>query len=140
LRYDDLYPHSVRYLTRAFAIGALSRGNEIEQFIGPIELAGARGIRWVSVWPWESGYNVSVHDVEDLGDENFLDLSEFPPLDPDGEEVAGLGREVARSTDETEAIELAEKLTGARADRWVNFGMAGEDYADLLRARRRAGK
>jgi hypothetical protein len=121
----------------AFAIGALRRGKEIEQFIGPVGSSGAPGIRWVSVWPSGGRYVVSVHDVEDLGDEAFRDLSEFPPLDPDGEEVAGLGREVAGSMDESEAIELAERLAGARPDRWMNAGVAGDDYADFLRARRR---
>ena len=40
------------------------------------------------------------------------------------------------STDEEEAITLAEDRAGAAPDRWVNVGVAGEEYADLVRSRR----
>jgi hypothetical protein len=41
------------------------------------------------------------------------------------------------SDDEEEAILLAERITGAGIDRWVNFGVAGEDYGDYVRSRER---
>jgi hypothetical protein len=58
-------------------------------------------------------------------------------LDPVDEEYVGEGRELGRSADEEEAIALAERLAGAAPDRWVNFAVAGEEYLDLVRARRR---
>jgi hypothetical protein len=66
----------------------------------------------------------------------FRDLANLPPLDPSTEEFVGEGRELGVVMSQTEAIALAERLTGAVADRWVNFGVAGEDYGDLVRARR----
>jgi len=77
--------------------------------------------------------------VQGLDDEGFADLSEFPSLDPDDEQYAGEGRELGRSADEAEAIELAERLTGAVPDRWVNFAVAGQEYLDFIRSRRGGG-
>jgi hypothetical protein len=78
-----------------------------------------------------------LHTVRDLDDDRFGDPAEFPPLDPVDEEYVGEGRELGRSADEEEAIALAERLAGAAPDRWVNFAVAGEEYLDLVRARRR---
>ncbi|MEU5724833.1 hypothetical protein ABZ783_23815 [Micromonospora sp. NPDC047738] len=126
----------MRYLTRSFVLGALGRRKEVEQFVGPITLGGVRGIRWVSVWPWQGGYNVSVHDVQDLDDEHYNDLSVFPSLAPEDEDDTGYGRVIGHVHDPAEALELAERDTGASPDRWVNHGVAGEDYADFVSARR----
>ncbi|MFD6757431.1 hypothetical protein [Micromonospora gifhornensis] len=126
----------MRYLTRSFVLGALGRMKEVEQFVGPITLAGVRGIRWVAVWPWQDGYNVSVHDVQDLDDEHDHDLCVFPPLDAQYEDDTGYGRVIGHVQDPAEALELAERDTGASPERWVNHGVAGEDYADFVLARR----
>ena len=67
----------------------------------------------------------------------FLDLVNLPPLGASArEEYVGEGTELGLVDAETDAIAIAERLAGARADRWVNHGVAGEDYADLIRARR----
>jgi hypothetical protein len=126
----------VRYLTRPFAVSALRRGRGIEQFLGPVEVNGVAGIRWVSISPWHGSYRISLHTVQDLDDERFADLYEFPPLDPEDEDYVGEGRELGRTADEAETIDLAERLTGAAPDRWVNFAVAGEEYLDLVRSRR----
>ena len=76
-----------------------------------------------------------MHSAQDPDNEHFRDLANLPPLDPSTEEFVGEGLELGLVASETEAIALAERLTGAVADRWVNFGVAGEDYADLVRAR-----
>ncbi|MCG5437845.1 hypothetical protein [Micromonospora foliorum] len=125
----------MRHLSRSFLLDALNRNKEAEQFLGPVVIAGVEGIRWVSIWPWQEGYNVSIHDVQDLDDENRRDLSVFPSLDPDGEDDPGPGRVIGHVEDPAEALDLAERATGASPDRWVNHGVAGEDYADFVRAR-----
>lgn len=126
-----------RYLTRQFAVGALRRGAGVEQFLGAAEIAGVAAVRWVAVSPMDSTYRVSLHTVEDLDDvEHGADLPEFPSLDPVDEAYVGEGRELGSSTDEEQALALAERLTGAAPDRWVNFGVAGEEYLDLVRSRR----
>jgi hypothetical protein len=63
------------------------------------------------------------------------DLAVFPSLDPVDERYVGEGRELAVTTDEREALQMAEQLTGAAPGRWVNFAVAGEDYLDYVRAR-----
>jgi hypothetical protein len=132
------YPPFVRYLTRSFALGAMRRGNGIEQFLGAIEVNGVAAIRYVTVSPCEGDcYSIALHTVHDLDDERFADLSEFPSVDP--EEYVGEGRELGREADEAEAIELAQRLAGAAPDRWVNFAVASEEYLDLVRSRRSGG-
>jgi hypothetical protein len=126
----------VRYLTRQFAVGALRRGSGIEQFLGRAEVNGVAAVRWVAVSPTSGQYRISVHTVQDLDDDRFGDLAEFPSLDPVDEDYVGEGRELGRSADEEEAITLAEQLVGAAPDRWVNDAVAGEEYLDLVRARR----
>ncbi|MET7420084.1 hypothetical protein [Dactylosporangium sp. NPDC005555] len=126
----------MRYLTQQFAVGALRRGNGIEQFLGPAEVDGAAAVRWVAVTPMDGRYTVSLHTVRDLDDDRFADLPLFPSLDPVDEDYVGQGRELAGSPDEEAAMTLAERLTGATRDRWVNFGVAGEEYLDLVRSRR----
>lgn len=129
----------MRYLTRSFLLGALRRRKEVEQFLGPVSMAGVEGIRWVAIWPWQEGYNVSVHDVQDLDDEHRRDLSVLPPLDSESEDDSFPGRVIGRVQDPIEALELAERVHGASPDRWVNQGVAGEDYADFLLTRRAGG-
>ncbi|MGW2625324.1 hypothetical protein [Micromonospora taraxaci] len=126
----------MRHLTRPFVLGVLSRRKGVEQFVGAVTLAGVTGIRWVAVWPWQDSYNVSVHDVQDLDDEHYRDLSVLPPLDPEDEDDASYGRVIGQAQDPAEALELAERDTGAAPDRWVNHGVAGEDYGDFVLARR----
>jgi hypothetical protein len=125
----------MRYLTRHFAVGALRRGNAIEQFLGSVDVFGVAAIRWVAITPIGADYRISVHTVEDL-DGQHADLAEFPSVDPVDEEYLGQGRELGRTTDVQEALELAERLSGAVPGRWVNFAVAGEEYLDYLRARR----
>lgn len=126
----------MRYLTRQFAADALRRGSGIEQFLGEAEVDGVAAVRWVAVAPAGSRYRVSLHTVEDLNHDRFGDLAEFPSLDPRDEEYVGEGRELGQETDEATAIALAERLTNALPHRWVNFGVAGEEYLDLVRTRR----
>ncbi|MDG4826674.1 hypothetical protein O7635_32905 [Asanoa sp. WMMD1127] len=125
-----------RYLTRQFAMGALRRGKGIEQFLGGAEVNGEAAVRWVEVAPRSGEYRISLHTVRDPDDDQFLDLPNFVSLDPVDEDYVGQGRELGRGADPEEAVRLAEELTAARPDRWVNTAVAGEDYADYVRRSR----
>ncbi|WP_433042694.1 Imm21 family immunity protein [Dactylosporangium sp. CS-033363] len=127
----------MRHLTRQFAIGALRRGNGIEQFLGHTDVDGEPAIRWVAISPMSGRYRVSLHTVRDPDDERVRDLANLISLDPVDEDYAGEGRELGVTGDEAEAMSLAERLTNAAPDRWVNFAVAGEEYADQVRNRRR---
>ncbi|WP_405015848.1 hypothetical protein OHV05_01130 [Kitasatospora sp. NBC_00070] len=125
----------MRYLTEPFALGALRRGRAIEQFLGAAGTPEKPGIRWVEIRPKASGYLVVLHTAEDVGGEHFRDLVEFPPLDSDdGEE--DFGQEIATTEDEPSAMAIAEASTGAVHHRWVNAGIAQDDYLDFVRAGR----
>lgn len=124
----------MRYLTESFATGALGRGKPIEQFLGPVVVAGRRGIRWVTLSPSDEGIVLREHAAEDVPGYELADLDELPPLYSDEDRAWGWVLGVA--SDEPTALRLAEELTGATADRWVNFGVAGEDYLDYVKAGR----
>jgi hypothetical protein len=130
------YAFRMRHLTRQFAIGALRRGDGIEQFLGGTQIEGEPAIRWVEISPRNGRYRISVHTVQDPDDDQVGDLPNLISLDPVGEEYAGEGRELGVTEDETEAMSLAECLTDARPDRWVNHAVAGEEYMYYVRSRR----
>ncbi|XVU28168.1 hypothetical protein ACQPZJ_14320 [Actinoplanes sp. CA-054009] len=128
----------MRYLTREFAIGALRRGKGVEQFLGGAEFDGGPAIRWVEIAPMKRRYRISLHTMQDPDDERVGDLPNLPSLDPIDEAYVGEGRELGLGEDEEAAMSLAERLTGARPDRWVNHGVAGEEYSEYVRSRRTA--
>lgn len=134
-----MYAALVRHLTPSFAAGALRRGKAIEQFLGPAFHAGRRGVRWTIIEPGPDGYTILLHVAEDIGSDagdgtgggDFTaDITEFPPLD---HEAYDLWPEIATVRDEAEAIDTAQRLTGADPTRWTNFGLAAEEYRDYLR-------
>jgi len=133
-----MYAALVRHLTPTFAAGALRRGKAIEQFLGPAFHGGRRGVRWTTIEPGPDGYTILLHVAEDLGDDangdandDFMaDITEFPPLDP---EAYDLWPEIATAENEVEAIDTAQRLTGADPTRWTNFGLATEEYSDYVR-------
>jgi hypothetical protein len=81
-------------------------------------------------------YRISLHTVQDPDDDRVSDLPNLISLDPVDEAHVGEGQELSLSEDEAEAISLAEHLTDARPDRWVNHAVAGEEYIDYVRSRR----
>ncbi|NGN62557.1 hypothetical protein G5C51_01365 [Streptomyces sp. A7024] len=117
----------VRHLTPPFALGALRRGMQIEQFLGAIEQGGQHGLRWIAISPGRTGFTVYLSDVEDVGSDTFLDITEFPPLDPDDETW---GKAITTAADPEEAISLAERELGAHPERWVNQGVVCSEYLD----------
>lgn len=70
---------------------------------------------------------------ESAAEHQFVpDLDNLPPLYPD--EDWAWGSVLGTASDATEALHLAQELTGAADNRWANFGVAGEDYVDYVRA------
>jgi hypothetical protein len=110
----------MRHLTPSFALAALHRGRQIEQFLGMVERDGRPGLRWIALCPGTSGVTVWLSDVEDIGTDTFLDITEFPPLTPDEETW---GREIAVMSTPEDALHLAERDLAADPQRWVNQGI-----------------
>ncbi|MZD05320.1 hypothetical protein GTW43_09525 [Streptomyces sp. SID5785] len=122
-------------MTESFVVGALKRGQSVEQFLGPVTASGRSGVSYVEVRPARGAYEVYVHTVEDVGHESFFDLSSFPAFDTDAEEE-DFGRLVATVQDPLSGLAAAEEVTGAVRERWVNESVTQDEYADFVRAGR----
>ena len=117
-----------RHLLMAEAAAALRRGAEVEQFLGmTVADNGRRSVRWLTATCSARRYELRLHEVEDDDSDEFLDVTEFSPLDP--EECIGEGRGVADSEDPLALLATAGGF-GAVDDRWVNSGVVGSEYAD----------
>ncbi|GGR01859.1 hypothetical protein [Kitasatospora griseola] len=123
----------MRHLAPALALGALRRGKQIEQFLGAIESDFGPGLRWIALSPGSTGVTVYLSDVEDIGTDTFLDITEFPPLDPEDETW---GREIAVLPTPEDALQLAERDLAADPEHWVNQGIVCDEYQDFRTVRR----
>lgn len=123
----------MRHLTPAFALGALRRSQDIEQFLGAIERDSRQGFRWIALGPDRTGVTVYLSEVEDVSTDAFLDITEFPPLDPDDETW---GRVIAVLPTPEEAMDLAQGEFAADPQRWVNHGFVSDEYHDFWAERR----
>jgi len=103
----------VRYLSREFAVEALRRGVSIET-------AGDHA-------------TIREHMALDVAGFESGDLDNLPPLYEDDERCWGW---VVGAAPIPDAVGLAQELLGASAERWVNFGAAGDDYLDWVRSGR----
>lgn len=125
----------VRHLTPPFAIGALRRGKQIEQFLGGFDHGEEHVIRWAALSPAKDHITLYLSEVIDVGTDTFWDMSEFPPLDPDEETW---GKIVGTAAGPDDALALAERELGADPGRWVNQGVVGSEYGGY-RATRNPG-
>ena len=125
-------------MVEAFAVGALRRGAEIEQFLGSKEHNGILGVAWVEIWPREGGYVITLFGGADQADgfqgrRNLYALPAFLYPSEDGDEDIPYC-ELGTVSDPLEALDLAESLTGAVRDRWMNRGLGMDEHADYVRA------
>jgi hypothetical protein len=116
-----------RHLTWAEAVAALRRGKAVEQLL-PAELHdGQPTVRWLSVYPHDGAFVVGLHHVHDPCDPEFLDVSEFAPVDE--YEGVGEGIEVGRAPDPEQALRAVREF-GASPELWVNQFVIAEEYRD----------
>ena len=115
----------MRHLTPAQAADALRRGKPVEQLLRSEPYDGQPTVKWLSVNPVrDGGFVVTAHHVYDDG------VAESMSLTPvDAEEYVGEGVDVGRHSEADAALEAAGDH-GALSDRWVNFGMVADEYAD----------
>jgi hypothetical protein len=125
---NDVAVPGRRYLTASEAVAALSRGSQIEQFLGSyVAPDGRSAVRWLSAFRSGRTFKVVIHDVEDVGTDDFGDLSAFPPLDDD--EYSGEGRSLI-TADDAHSLIGAAAAHGADSERWVNGGMVQDEYLE----------
>jgi hypothetical protein len=119
----------MRYLAKQLAVGALRRGRPIQQFLGPATGFELPGIRYLEIRPGAK-YELYLYFAEDIGNDGFFDVGEFPSLEVREED--GFGRLIARTDEPELALETAKRLVGAAVDRWLNVGLVDAEYADYL--------
>jgi hypothetical protein len=125
-----MMPGTRRHLTESEVVAALRRSSQVEQYLGRFRTNdGRQGIRWLTAFVAGRHFNLVVHEVEDVGSSDLLDVATFPPLDDD--EYVGEGRTVASADEPNQILELAVTY-GATSTRWVNVGLVQDEYSDDL--------
>lgn len=120
-----------RHLTAAEAELALGRGKEIEILLGSCGDASRPGVRFANLSRGENSVRLSVFEMVDMKDPNFLDLYETVPLDGFGDSD---GRVIERSMSSiSECIAFLRESFPEQSHRMVNFGVLGDEYLDYLR-------
>jgi hypothetical protein len=115
-----------RHLTVADVRAALRRGAAVEQLLGSRIDEGDRVLSWIEIDVDRQGrYVVSEFQVFDDQIDDFSDIHEFEPFDPD--QPYGTCREFDAVED---ALEYAVSL-GASLHRFVNCGLIDDEYRDL---------
>lgn len=124
-----------RYLNLQDAESALKRGKAVECFLGRCERDDNPGIQWLRIRSSKCELEVSLYETADLGDESFLDIYEFGPLDPE----LGLGdaNEVKSFTSFGHAIEFIEQRFAGSSERLLNEFMIQDEYADYISSGRK---
>ena len=120
----------MRHLLAIDIPAALRRGESVEQFLGRSP-ADAGHIRRVELRPSDGLIEVWVYDVEDIGGEEYLDLYDFPCVEPDGPDGP-----VATFPDPQGAIAYASASLAIDPARWVNLGVVQSEYLDYIQAGR----
>jgi hypothetical protein len=123
----------MRYLSRGFALGALTRGTSIEQFLGAVVVDGRLGVRWATIEPAGDRATIREYIALDVPGMETGDLDNLPPMYEDEQRSWGW---VVGTAPTHDALVEAQQLLGASIERWVNFGVAGQDYLDWARSGR----
>lgn len=109
----------------------LKLGKPLEQWISSQKKEDYIIIKWLRL-DKEKGntFNVAYFEVFDEGNENYLDIYEFSPLDPD------YPYGIIDMFDSVEsAIDFAVNSYGASLDKFVSAGIIQEEYLNYLRER-----
>lgn len=125
-----------RYLSLREAELALGRDKCVEYFIGSCELDGNIGIKHLSISINEDEYfEASICETADLGDENFLDLGGFGPLNPDIE--LGDADIMVNAHTFSSLINFLESLFPGCSTKLVNESLIQDEYYDYIKRGRK---
>jgi hypothetical protein len=116
------------YLTEEQLKSNLSLGIAVEQWLGIYKEADYIIIRWLRIdQERDKNYTVAYFECFDEGNEGFLDIYEFSPLNPD--ELYGVLSEFNNFND---ALKFAETLYESSNSKYVSAGMIQKEYSDYL--------
>jgi hypothetical protein len=117
-----------RHLDPDFHESTLNRGKAIECFLGAgDDYEGAATIRWTSVRRESDGFVVRLYEAVDPREPEFLDIYAFQCTAEEPDEPIKEER-----YEELEAALQQVRHWGGDVGRFVNEGMAGDEYGDYL--------
>jgi hypothetical protein len=117
-----------RHLSEIQTHTRLSLGKSIGQFLSRQDEDDYAVIKWLTIDQGdEKAYSIYYSEVIDEGPENYLDLVELTPADPDNSPV------VDEFDTIEEALAFATTAYGALPDKYVAESMVNDEYADYLR-------
>ncbi len=117
-----------RYLTIDEANAALSRGKSVEVFVGGFIFDGVDYIRWASFSKSGDAVTGSLWESLDQGSEDYLDIYTFDSKTGEYDEPVKVAN--------TESIEIAASTLGISELKFVNYGVAQDEYASYLDTRK----
>ncbi|UOE51445.1 hypothetical protein MTO98_10185 [Mucilaginibacter sp. SMC90] len=120
----------MKYLSSEQLKTNLSSGKPIEQWLSHQKQDDYTILKWLRIdKEKDSTYSVSYMECFDEGDEDFLDIYEFAPLDPDEPFTINSFSNI------NEALFFAINKYQASESRFVAAGMIQEEYKEYLMAR-----
>jgi hypothetical protein len=117
------------YLAKSELLARVRLGKEVAQWLAHVEEVDYTIIKWLSIGKTGNQYYVLYQESFDEGDEEFGDIVEFSPVDPDADEEASFDSAA-------DAIDFAVKQHGASIDKFVAGSMINEEYASYLATKR----
>ncbi len=118
----------VKYLLKGQVDQQLAAGRVIEQWLGHSNHEDYRIIKWLRIDKEKSSEcSVTYFESFDEGNNDFLDVYEFSPLDPD--KPYG---EISTFETKEMALECAANNYGADIEKYVGDGLIQDVYADFL--------
>jgi len=119
---------NMRHLLEIDVFSNLRNGRSIEQLLSKSIYGDFQTIKFIRIDKENSGaISVSLFEVYDDGNEDFLDIYEFQPFEPD--EPDGL---ITMFQTPDEAVFYACSTLGANINKFVNAGMIQDEYKDSL--------
>ncbi len=116
-----------RYLSQYEVSSATQRGKRVDSFLGAGDISAEPTIRYLSVRGTAEQVTATLWEVEDPRNPDFLDVDSLYPPNGGDAPVA-----VFVCTSVQEALtQLDERFPGV-AERFVNQGVIGDEYADYL--------
>lgn len=108
----------------------MNRGKSVECFLGFCQRDSKPGIKWFSARAGGNGIRVSVYETADLGNEDFIDVYEFGPLNPDLEFEDS--DEIIDFTSFAEFYSEIENKFSGSTSKLVNEFIIQDEYADYI--------
>lgn len=118
-----------RHIPPSAVEATVRRTGQVEQLLGlDVTEGGGRVVRWLSLSARRGEFDLRLHEVEDVGSQDFLDVSSFPSVNPDDE--YGEGVVLLSGLDDIAAVLAGAATAGAATERWVNQGLIDDEYFD----------